>query len=70
MHAGDKVLGFHALGSRWDHTVLTRWIEEERPVDWVRAHLREAQFDVELGRAPLGEMRARPLPIERRGGAK
>jgi len=70
VHAGDRVLGFNALGSRWDHTVLTRWIEEERPVAWVREHLARAQFDVELGRAPLGEMRARPLPIERRGGGK
>ena len=65
--ADDTVLGFNALGSRWDHAALTRWIEEERPLDWVRAHLREAQFDVELGRAPLGEMPARALPLARRG---
>jgi NADPH-dependent 2,4-dienoyl-CoA reductase/sulfur reductase-like enzyme len=67
VHAGDKVLGFNALGSRWDHTVITRWIDEQRPVDWVREHLREAQFDVELGRAPLREMTARALPIARKG---
>lgn len=67
VHSGDRVLGFNALGSRWDHTVLTRWIEEERPVQWVRENLRRAQFDVELGRAPLHEMTARPLPVERRG---
>lgn len=70
VHAGDRVLGFNALGSRWDHTVLTRWIEEERPVDWVRENLRRAQFDVELGRAPLHEMSARPLPVERRGASR
>lgn len=70
VHAGDKVLGFNALGSRWDHTVLTRWIEEDRPLSWVRANLARAQFDVELGRAPLGEMRARSLPIARKGGTK
>ena len=69
VHAGDKVLGFNALGSRWDHTVLTRWIEEERPVDWVRANLRAAQFDVELGRAPLHEMTARALPVQRKGAS-
>lgn len=69
VHAGDRVLGFNALGSRWDHTVITRWIEEERPVDWVREHLREAQFDVELGRAPLREMTARSLPVARRGAS-
>ncbi|TAK30170.1 MAG: FAD-dependent oxidoreductase [Myxococcaceae bacterium] len=67
VHSGDKVLGFNALGSRWDHTVITRWIEEQRPVDWVREHLRRAQFDVELGRAPLHEMTARALPIARKG---
>jgi NADPH-dependent 2,4-dienoyl-CoA reductase/sulfur reductase-like enzyme len=70
VHAGDKVLGFNALGSRWDHTVITRWIEEERPVDWVRENLRAAQFDVEFGRAPLKEMTARALPVERRGASK
>lgn len=70
MHAGDRVLGFNALGSRWDHTVLTRWIEEERPVDWVRENLRRAQFDVELGRAPLKEMTARSLPVVRKGASR
>jgi len=67
VHSGDRVLGFNALGSRWDHTVLARWIEEERPLEWVREHLRQAQFDVELERAPLHQMSARPLPVERRG---
>lgn len=67
VHAGDRVLGFNALGSRWDHTVITRWIEEERPVEWVRENLRRAQFDVEFGRAPLHEMPARALPVARKG---
>lgn len=70
VHSGDRVLGFNALGSRWDHTALARWIEEERPLEWVREHLRRAQLDVELGRAPLHQMSARPLPVERRGTSK
>jgi NADPH-dependent 2,4-dienoyl-CoA reductase/sulfur reductase-like enzyme len=47
------VCGFSMLGSRWDHRLLVRWIEERRPLEWVAAHLREAQFDGEFGRAPL-----------------
>ena len=49
-HQG-AVIGFNMLGSRWDHTILERWIQERRPLDYVRSHLRTAQFDVEFGRA-------------------
>ena len=42
------VVGFNMLGRRWDHTVLIRWIEERRTLDWVLSHLREAAFDTEL----------------------
>ena len=50
------VLGFNMLGSRWDHTILQRWIEEQRELSWVMEHLAEAQFDVEFGRTNLGKM--------------
>ena len=51
---GDNcVLGFSMLGSRWDHTVLTRWIKENRNLDFVRRNLPDAQFDVEFGRVDL-----------------
>lgn len=63
VHDGGRVLGFNFLGSRWDHSVLSRWIVEERPLDWVLAHLREAQFDVELGRADLSRMVEREVPV-------
>lgn len=46
---GDRVAGFNMLGGRWDHEVLRAWVEEERTLDWVRAHLDEARFDEELG---------------------
>lgn len=53
---GDRVIGFNMLGSRWNHRLLERWILERRDLDFVRQNLREAQFDVELGRAPLEQM--------------
>lgn len=45
---GDRVVGFNLLGRRWDHSVLIRWIEQRRNLDWVRQHLNEASFDTEL----------------------
>lgn len=58
----DGVLSaFNAIGSRWDTTVIARWIDEKRPIDWARARLREAQFDVEFGRAPIERMTEREL---------
>lgn len=44
----NSVIGFNMLGRRWDHSVLVRWIEEQRQLDWVLEHLREANFDEEL----------------------
>lgn len=55
-HKDDTLTGFCALGSRWDTTVIARWIEERRPLDWARARLREAQFDPEFSRAKLEAM--------------
>ena len=44
-----RLIGANFLGSRWDHTVLERWIEERRSLDYAACHLRAAQFDVEFG---------------------
>ena len=52
----ERVIGFSMLGSRWDHTILIRWIEERRTLDFVRKHLAKAQFDVEFGRTKLSKM--------------
>jgi NAD(P)H-nitrite reductase large subunit len=46
-------VGFSMLGTRWNHRVLTRWIEERRRVDEVLGRLSEAQYDVEFGRVAL-----------------
>lgn len=46
---GDRLVGFNALGRRWDHAVIARWIEQGRTLAEVRASLaREAAFDTEL----------------------
>ena len=47
---GDRVVGFNMLGGRWNHEPLLEWIDERRPLDWVLAHLHEAQFDEEFER--------------------
>ncbi len=65
VHHRGRVLGFNLLGSRWDHTLLTQWIDEARPLDQVMARLHEAQFDVEFGRADLRAMRETELPLTR-----
>jgi NADPH-dependent 2,4-dienoyl-CoA reductase/sulfur reductase-like enzyme len=44
----DRVAGFNMLGSRWDHQRLLGWVDEGRSLDFVLAHLQEAQFDEEL----------------------
>ncbi|HET9316712.1 MAG TPA: NAD(P)/FAD-dependent oxidoreductase [Vicinamibacteria bacterium] len=44
----DRVTGFNLLGSRWNQEPLLEWIEAGRSLDWVLAHLHEAQFDEEL----------------------
>lgn len=66
IHHEGRVIGFNMLGSRWDHTVLSRWIDEAKPLDWVLAHLARAQFDVELGRADLARMTEHDLAVETR----
>jgi NADPH-dependent 2,4-dienoyl-CoA reductase/sulfur reductase-like enzyme len=53
VESGGAVIGFNMLGSRWDHTVLERWILERRPMNYVMPRLRQAQFDVEFGRLDL-----------------
>ena len=36
------------MGTRWDHTVLLRWLQERRTLSWVIAHLDDARFDEEF----------------------
>ena len=58
-----EVIGFNMLGSRWDHTVLERWIHQRRDVAWVREHLHDAQFDHEFGRAKLEQFTEKEIPV-------
>ncbi|HND33237.1 MAG TPA: FAD-dependent oxidoreductase, partial [Myxococcota bacterium] len=43
-----RVVGFNMLGSRWDHQILLRWIQERRSLDEVLERLEEARFDEEF----------------------
>lgn len=52
---GERVVGFNFLGSRFDHEPLLGWIAEGRSLDYVLAHLGEAQFDEEF--SPRFEVR-------------
>jgi len=45
---GGAVVGFNALGRRWDHSVIIQWIEERRSLPWVLDHLEAARFDTEF----------------------
>ncbi len=48
VHREARVVGFNMLGSRWDHEVLLRFIEDGRSLDFVLEHLGDAQFDEEF----------------------
>lgn len=45
---GERVVGFNALGTRWDHARILGWIRERRELGWVLRHLDEARFDEEF----------------------
>ncbi len=47
---GERVVGFNMLGSRFRHEPMLEWIHERRGLDYVLAHLHEAQFDEEFSR--------------------
>lgn len=53
-----RIIGFNALGRRYDHSVLQRFITQRRPLGWVLDHLREAAFDTEF----VPPLRIRALP--------
>jgi NAD(P)H-nitrite reductase large subunit len=46
-------VGFSMLGTRWNHRVLSKWVEQRRRVDEVMGLLSEAQYDVEFGKVAL-----------------
>jgi NADPH-dependent 2,4-dienoyl-CoA reductase/sulfur reductase-like enzyme len=43
-----RLVGFNALGRRWDHSVICEWIEERRSLPWVLDRLQAAAFDTEF----------------------
>ncbi|MEW6364755.1 MAG: FAD-dependent oxidoreductase [Acidobacteriota bacterium] len=59
VHRDGRLLGFSMIGSRWDHSVLLRFIRERRDLDYFFAHAGEARFDSEMqGRLSLGREKA------------
>ncbi len=64
-HVDGRVVGFNMLGSRWDHGLLARWVEEGKGLAWTLEHLHRAQFDVEFGRVDLRAMREEELALAR-----
>ena len=46
-------VGFSMLGTRWNHRVLVKWVEQRLRVDDVMKRLSEAQYDVEFGKVAL-----------------
>jgi NADPH-dependent 2,4-dienoyl-CoA reductase/sulfur reductase-like enzyme len=51
----QHLTGANFLGSRWNHTVVERWIHERRTIEYVVQNLRQAQFDTEFDAIPIGE---------------
>lgn len=44
----NEFLGINTFGIRMKHEIFDRWLTEKRDVDYVIAHLREANFDPEF----------------------
>jgi NAD(P)H-nitrite reductase large subunit len=52
-HQNGRVVGFNALGCRYDHEVWLRWIRERRSLDYALRHMGESAFDAEFTRPYL-----------------
>ena len=44
----SRFLGINAFGIRMRHEVFDRWLTEERSIDYILQHLRQANFDPEF----------------------
>ncbi len=64
VHTEAGVIGFNLLGRRWDHSVLTAWIDQGRSLEFVLDHLHEASFDTEFV-SPLVFPKAGSAPTQR-----
>jgi NAD(P)H-nitrite reductase large subunit len=63
VHHSNRVVGFNMLGSRWDHNVLEKWIDERRSPSYCLENLRDAQFDVEFGRLRFEKVPPLSVPL-------
>ncbi len=48
VHRDGAAIGVNVMGLRYRHKVCEKWIEEERPLDYVLDNLSEANFDPEF----------------------
>jgi len=48
VHTPASVIGVNVMGFRYRHKVCEKWIEENRPLDYVLDNLAEANFDPEF----------------------
>ena len=54
----NEFLGINTFGIRMRHDTFDRWLSEKRDVDYVIAHLAEANFDPELYKSYEGDIRS------------
>jgi len=74
--ADRRVVGFNLIGIRYRHEVCSRWLHEERTIEYVLEHLGEANFDPEFVRQHEAEVTAlynrlhpeRPVTLKRKRG--
>lgn len=52
---GHAVVGFNILGSRWDTSILRRFVEEGRDLGYLKEHMARAAFDPEFTESRLRE---------------
>ncbi len=52
---GHAVVGFNMLGSRWDTSILRRFVEEGRDLGYLKEHMARAAFDPEFTESRLRE---------------
>jgi 3-phenylpropionate/trans-cinnamate dioxygenase ferredoxin reductase component len=50
VHRNGAVIGFNLMGTRYRHTVCESWIREQRSIEYVLKHLKDAHFDPEFSR--------------------
>ncbi len=48
VHQDNIITGFSALGSRWDHEIIQRLIDDKKTIEYFKENYKQAQFNPEL----------------------